>query len=64
MADLKTDRAASRSRTIDVDDADERRFWSERLCLSQDELRRIVEHVGPRVDRIEDYLRQALVVHV
>ena len=64
MPDLHSARTAWRPRTIDIDDEDERRFWSERLCLSQDELRRIVAHVGPRVDRVEDYLRQALVVHV
>jgi hypothetical protein len=64
MPDLTAARTAPRPRTIDVDDANERRYWSERLCLSQDELRRIVEHVGPRLDRIEEYLGQALVVHV
>jgi hypothetical protein len=64
MSYLKPSRTASPPRTIDIDDEDERRAWSERFCVSPDELRRIVEHVGPRVDRVEDYLRQALVVHV
>ena len=64
MPDFNPSRIASLPRTIDIDDEAERRCWSERLCLSQDELRRIVAHVGPRVDRIEHYLRQALVVHV
>ena len=63
MTDANRQRAASLPRVIDIADPAERRYWSERLCLSQDELRRIVTHVGPRVDRVEDYLRQALVTH-
>ena len=64
MANPVPSRTTPLPRTIDIDDPDARRAWAERLCVSPDELRRIVEHVGPRVDRVEDYLRQALVVHV
>jgi hypothetical protein len=49
---------ADESAIIDVSDARALCYWSEALGASEDELRRMVEHVGPR--RGTNFLKTAL----
>jgi hypothetical protein len=42
--------------TIDVHDPKQLRYWSEQLKASEDELRRMVDQVGPRVDDVRQHL--------
>lgn len=45
---------------IDVADAAALAHWAERLCCSPEELRRVVEAVGPRVGDVKRHLFAAL----
>ena len=41
---------------IDVCSAESLRHWSEKLCASEDELRRAVDQVGPDVHAVKKHL--------
>ena len=41
---------------IDVKSEDNLRYWSEKLGASRDELRRMVDQVGPKVKDVEQHL--------
>ena len=41
---------------IDVANEDDLRYWSEKLGASGDELRRMVDQVGPRVKDVRQHL--------
>jgi len=51
MADDPSKRAADRKR-IDVSQEHECRYWSERFNVSADQLKDVVQRVGPMVDDV------------
>jgi hypothetical protein len=47
---------ADETETIDVANARDVRYWSEKLGASEEELRRTVEQVGPKVTDVREHL--------
>lgn len=48
---------------VDIDDPDSARRWAEALGLTVEALQSAVVTVGPRVDRIKDYLTGGMARH-
>ncbi|MEO7336862.1 MAG: DUF3606 domain-containing protein [Caldimonas sp.] len=42
---------------IDLDQQDQRRYWSGRLGVTEEVLRRAVTRVGAQPDKVHEYLR-------
>ena len=57
MADNPSIRGGGDRQRINVDQNYERRHWSEKFGVSEDELRRAVRDVGPMADAVEQHLR-------
>ena len=57
MDDMKNRGPQDRSR-INTDQDYEVRYWSEALGVSEDELKRAVQTVGPSAERVREHLRQ------
>ncbi|HKQ26981.1 MAG TPA: DUF3606 domain-containing protein [Burkholderiales bacterium] len=47
---------ANEEARIDVSDEENLLYWSEKLGASQDELRRMVDQVGPKVKDVQQHL--------
>ena len=58
MSDDKSKVAADRKR-INVNEDYELRYWTEKFGVSADELKRVVERVGPMAEDVARALRKA-----
>ena len=63
MSDDKTKRGAPDRKRIDIEDANEVRYWSEAFGITADRLRAVVGKVGPMADKVREHLGKAETRH-
>ena len=56
MADNLSDRGARDRARIDVNQRHELQYWSKKFGVTEDELRKAVEQVGPMADKVGERL--------
>ena len=56
MADNLSERGAGDRARINIEQPYEVRYWSQKLGVTEEELRRVVEQVGPMAHRVEERL--------
>ncbi len=59
MADDLTKRGSEDRKRINVHEDYELRYWSEKFGVSEDEIRRAVERVGPMAEAVAHHLGKA-----
>lgn len=64
MSDNRTNSSGDQGR-IDLSQDDERRNWTEKLGVTEDELKGAVREVGDSSDKVKDYLQvKAFIKHL
>ena len=56
MADNLSERGAGDRARINIEQPHEVRYWSQKLGVTEHELRRVVEQVGPMSHKVEERL--------
>ena len=59
MSDDKSKRGAADRSRIDISEDYECRYWSEKFCVSPDQLKQAVKKAGPAVDDVARELGKA-----
>lgn len=57
-------RAGRDHQRVDIEDADECRYWCDQFGVQADQLREAIRAVGHRADHIRDYVERNFVVPV
>ena len=60
MSDDKTNRGNPDRQRIDVDDADELRYWAKSIGVTPEALKSAVLQVGPGADKVRTYFNRKL----
>ena len=58
MAQQEQDLDARARKQVNMDDADDVRYWTERFGVPEEELRTAVEHVGPSAEAVAKRLEK------